>query len=149
MIRKTTGAGFSDADRLVLAGLGDVLIPAEGGMPAASQAGVAAEGLDRVLAVCADLAAPLARLLEAARGREPAAFVAEIRSRDPAGFAALAETVAGAYFLNPAVRAALGYAGQEPRPIDPHPDWLDDGLLQSVIDRGPIYRPTPGVPGAR
>jgi len=49
--------------------------------------------------------------------------------------------------MNPKVREALGYHGQLPRPIDPHPDYLDEGLLQQVIARGPIYRPTPD-PGA-
>ena len=42
-----------------------------------------------------------------------------------------------------AVRAKLGYGGQGAKPIDPHPDYLDDDLLQSVISRGPIYRRTP------
>ena len=26
---------------------------------------------------------------------------------------------------------------------DPRPDFMEDGLLESVIKRGPIYRPTP------
>jgi hypothetical protein len=54
--------------------------------------------------------------------------------------------VPGAYFLNPDVRRAIGYEGQTGRAIDPHPDYLDDGLLDAVIARGPIYRPTP-APG--
>ena len=131
------------ADRDVLARLADVLVPAGGGLPSASEAGAAGEGLDRVLAARADLEAELVRVLRAARGREPAQAVAELRRDDAAGFAVLAEVVPGAYFMNAQVRAAIGYRGQEPRPIDPRPDWLDDGLLQSVIDRGPIYRPTP------
>ena len=50
-----------------------------------------------------------------------------------------------AYFLNPDMRAAIGYPGLEARPIDPDaaPDYLDDGLLDSVVSRGPVYRPTP------
>jgi hypothetical protein len=58
----------------------------------------------------------------------------------------LAEVVAGAYFLNPEVRKAVGYGGQLQVPIvaeDP-PDYEQDGLLASVVARGPIYRPTPG-----
>ena len=44
-----------------------------------------------------------------------------------------------------ATRAALGYPGLERRPIDPDaaPDYDDDGLLASVIERGPVYRATP------
>ena len=47
-----------------------------------------------------------------------------------------------AYFLNPAMREAIGYPGLEARPIDPDaaPDYLADGLLDSVVARGPVYR---------
>lgn len=130
-------------ERAVLAGLANVLIPAGEGFPSASAAGVAGEGLDQVLAVRPDLAAGLKKLLASATGRPAAEFVAELQTSDPASFGILAELVPGAYFLNPQVRARLGYHGQDAHPIDPRPDYLDDGLLQSVINRGPIYRPTP------
>ena len=42
------------------------------------------------------------------------------------------------------VREALGYGGQEPRPLDPVRDAMDPELLEPVVRRGPIYRPTPG-----
>ena len=135
---------FDQADRAVLAALADVLIPAGKGLLSASQAGVAGEGLDQVLVSRPDLAAGLERVLRAARSRDPAEFVAELRAKNPAGFGVLAELVPGAYFMNSQVRAAIGYDGQGPRPIDPNPDYLDNGLLQPVIDRGAIYRPTPG-----
>jgi hypothetical protein len=41
------------------------------------------------------------------------------------------------------VRKAINYHGQTPQPIPTEPDYLEDGLLESVIGRGPIYRPTP------
>jgi hypothetical protein len=131
-------------ERSVLAGLADVLIPAGDGFPAASMAGVTSEGLDRLLAVRPDLTPGLKKLLSAAKGREPAEVMAELKATDPAGFGILTELVPGAYFMNPDVRSALGYDGQVPHPIDPRPDHLEDGLLQSVIDRGPVYRSTPG-----
>jgi hypothetical protein len=135
---------FDTNERATLAALADVLIPAGDGFPSASEAGVAGEGLDQVLTFRPDLAAGLKRLLASAQGQIAAAFVAELKKNDPASFGLLAELVPGAYFLNPQVRAKLGYQGQRARPIDPHPDYLDDDLLQSVIDRGPIYRCTPG-----
>ena len=55
----------------------------------------------------------------------------------------LTEVVTAAYFMNPDVRRALGYTGQGPTPLDPRVDYMEDGLLESVIKRGPIYRPTP------
>jgi hypothetical protein len=131
--------------RAVLARLADVLIPAGDGFPSASEAGAAHDGLDLVLAARPDLAGEIERVVLAARGREPAAFVASLRAGDPAGFAVLAEVVPGAYFMNAAVRARLGYAGQEPRPIDPAPDPEAEALLAPVIARGPIYRPTRSV----
>lgn len=134
---------FDANERVVLAALADVLIPAGEGFPAASAAGVAGEGLDQVLLFRPDLASGLKQLLAAARDRPPTEVIADLQKNDPPSFSVLAELVPGAYFLNPQVRAQLGYDGQAPRPIDPHLDFLDDGLLQSVIDRGPIYRATP------
>jgi hypothetical protein len=90
-----------------------------------------------------DLFEALKSLLVRAKERSPAEFLQELQTNDPAAFAVLAESVPGAYFLNPQVRAKLKYDGQSGRAIDSREDYLDDGLLQSVIDRGPIYRPTP------
>ena len=132
------------AARAALAGLADVLIPAGDGFPSASEAGAADEGLDLVLAARPDLAEGVERLAVAARGRDPTEFVAGLPASDPAGFAVLAEVIPGAYFMNARVRAALGYDGQTPRPIDPAPDPESEALLVPVIARGPIYRPTPG-----
>jgi len=135
---------FSTDDRKILAALADVLIPAGGGFPSASEAGAAGEGLDLVLAARPDMAEPLSRILEAARGRSAAAVVAELRASSPEAFGVLTEVVPGAYFMNAAVRKALGYAGQDARPLDPERDAVDRSLLEPVLRRGPIYRPTPG-----
>jgi hypothetical protein len=134
---------FDSLERSLLAALADVLIPAGDGFPAASGADVARDGLDQVLSFRPDLAPGLKKLLAAAEGRPAAEFVAHLKANDPAGFGLLTELAPAAYFLNPEVRAKLNYHGQNPRPIDPRPDYLDDGLLQSVLDRGAIYRPTP------
>ena len=134
---------FDPAQRAVLAGLADALIPAGDGMPAASAAGVAGEGLDQVLAAVPNLGAPLADVLAKATGREPAEVVASLARTDPAAYGILTEVVTAAYFMNPDVRQALGYTGQGPAPLDPRVDYMEDGLLESVIKRGPIYRPTP------
>ena len=134
---------FNSSQRAVLAGLADVLIPAGDGMPSASAAGVAEEGLNQVLAAVPGLGASLANVLAGAAGREPAEFVAGLARTDPAAYGILTEAVTAAYFMNPDVRKAVGYAGQGPSPIDPRVDYMEDGLLEPVIKRGPIYRPTP------
>ena len=119
-------------DRERLARLADQLIPGESGMPSASEAGATGEWLDAVLAVRPDLEAPLSTVTEVDR------------ERDPAGFAALTAAVTAAYYMNPEVRERVGYVGQLAIPFDPdHEDYLEDGLLDSVKSRPPVYRPTP------
>ena len=134
---------FDPAQRVVLAGLADVLIPAGDSMPSASAAAVAEAGLDQVLAAVPGLGASLADVLARAEGREPAEVVASLARTDPAAYGILTEVVTAAYFMNPDVRKAVGYTGQGPSPLDPRVDYMEDGLLESVIKRGPIYRPTP------
>jgi hypothetical protein len=135
---------FDANERALLGALADLLIPAGDGFPSASAADVAGAGLDQVLAFRPDFGHGLKRILVAAPAREPGECLAELKCHDPAAFEILAELVPAAYFLNEQVRARLRYEGQTPKPIDPRPDYLDDGLLQSVLDRGPIYRPTSG-----
>lgn len=134
---------FDGNERAAIGQLADVLIPAGEGFPSASNAGVAQDGLDQVICCRPELAQPLKQLTGRAEGRSAFEFLAELQRDDPLTFGLFSDFVGGAYFLNAGVREKLGYAGQKARPIDPRPDHLDDGLLQSVIDRGPIYRPTP------
>jgi hypothetical protein len=81
--------------------------------------------------------------LARAAGREPAEVVASLARTDPTAYGVLTEVVTAAYFMSTEVRRAVGYAGQGPSPLDPRVDYMEDGLLESVIKRGPIYRPTP------
>ena len=104
---------MSDLDELA-----DRLIPAEDGMPSASEAGATGVWLERVLEIRPDLRLPVER-------------------RDPD---AVATAVVAAYYLNPEVSERIGYAGQQAIPLGP-PDHED--LLASVVARGPVYRPTP------
>jgi DNA-binding NarL/FixJ family response regulator len=127
-------------DRETLAGLADVLIPAADGMPSASEAGATQSLLDEVLQVRGDLEEPLRAIAAAARGKDPAAEVALLEAESPELFEALTTAVAGGYFLSPDVRRRLGYPGQQAKKLE---DDFDQELLQPVIDRGPIFRPTP------
>ena len=135
---------LTDSQRAQLGALADQLIPAGGGLPSASDAGVAGRYLDEVLGSLPDLREPLQAALRAVDGLEPAAASAVLRE-DPAAWSVLTAIVPAAYFMNPEIRAAIGYPGLEKRPIDEaaEPDYLWDGLLDSVIARGPVYRPTP------
>jgi len=143
-----TGISLGDEQRATLARLGDELIPAADGMPSASAAGVAGLWLDEVLRLRPDFRLPLAAVLDRFASIDADVAIANLQASDPNGFFVLTEVVAGGYFLNPLVRDAVGYPGQESVPIvaeDP-PDYEQDGLLASVVARGPIYRPTPAGP---
>jgi len=143
-----TGISLGDEQRATLARLGDELIPAADGMLSASAAGVAGPWLDEVLRLRPDFRLPLAAVLDRFASIDADVAIANLQASDPNGFFVLTEVVAGGYFLNPLVRDAVGYPGQESVPIvaeDP-PDYEQDGLLASVVARGPIYRPTPAGP---
>jgi hypothetical protein len=140
-----TPAHFDADARARLAALADALIPAGDGMPSASEAGVAAEWLDAILAAEPGFGPALAAVLAEADVADPAGELRRIETTDPAGWGTLTTVVAGAYFLNPEIAARVGYPGRRAIPIDAdaEPDWEQDGLLASVKARGPVYRPTP------
>ena len=141
-------SGPFDAEaRARLAVLADQLIPAGDGMPSASEAGVAGEWLDAILAAEPGFGPALASVLAAAELADPAGALKRIETTDPNGWGTLTTVVAGAYFLNPEIAEKVGYPGRRAIPVDDgsEPDWLQDGLLDSVKSRGPVFRPTPGA----
>ena len=117
----------------------DFLIPANEGMPSASQAGVDGAGLIEVFKARPELESILVSVLRQNVGKGAAEFLKHLKGSDPATFGAFAEAVAGAYFMNTEVRTSLGYFGQKPLPIN-EMDVVDPDLLKPVIDRGAIYR---------
>lgn len=127
-----------------LEAVADVLIPRYEDHPSASAAGVGDRWIQVALSLRPDLVGPLRSVLaEIAGDGDVAAQVGDLGRRDPERFSAVANAVAGAYLMSPAARAAIGYPGQEARPlvVDVE-DHID--LLEAVVERGPIYRPTPG-----
>ena len=142
-----TAVLFDAEARSRLAALADALIPAGDGMPSASEAGVAGEWLDAIVAAEPGFGPALASVLAEADVSDPAGELRRIETNDPAGWGTLTTVVAGAYFLNPEIAEKVGYPGRRAIPVDDgsEPDWLQDGLLDSVKSRGPVYRPTPGA----
>jgi len=131
--------------RTVFKELADVLVPAHGKMPEASAVGAHEALLDDVLKHRPDIRDDLLRALTAVQGKEPRAAANDLFRKDAAAFNALGLAVSGAYYMSPRVRELLGYPGQESVSYDPYatPDYLTDGILERVVTRGPIYRPTP------
>jgi hypothetical protein len=132
-----------DGWRAWLTPLADLLIPAADGMPAASEVGVAAGQLDRVLAVRPDLRRHLGRAVALTQELAPVRVLATLVELDPVAHAALLEVVAGGYYAHPEVRRLLGYTGQRPVPVRPedYPAYVAEGLLERVLERGRVYRP--------
>jgi hypothetical protein len=121
----------------------DALIPAGDGMPAASEVGVADRQLDRVLAARPDLAAPLARALADADPADHEGTLERLRAGDLAAHDALLLVVAGGYYTDARVRKLIGYDGQQPVEVRPEiiPNYVEEGLVEPLLARGPIYRP--------
>ena len=127
-----------------LAEFADRLIPGGSGLPSASGADVHGKWIDRALAARPDLVEVVHDLISASG--EPEAEIDRLENEDPAAFEMFAYVIAGAYLMNPRVRRLLGYPGAKPKPNPAYPDeaehYLADGILDPVLARGPIYRPT-------
>ncbi len=123
----------------------DVLIPSAHGMPAASEIGVADRQLDRVLRARPDLLEPMARALADADPGDAERSLSRIEAADPIAHEALLMTIVGAYYTHPDVRTRLGYDGQQPVEVRPEiiPNYVEEGLIDPVLERGPIYRRIP------
>ena len=136
---------LDDSLRRTFLAIADVLIPEAEGMPMASQVGIGGEILDRMLALRPDLREAFLRGLRAAAGKPPAAAAETLNRDDPAALGAIGLVASAGYYMSPRVRALIGYPGQENRPADPDvtPEYVANGMLQQVIDRGPIFKPTP------
>jgi hypothetical protein len=137
---------LTSEQRVIFAAIADFLIPHAEGMPSASEAGVQGPMLDRVLRLRPDLSDAFFRGLAKSASRSGADAANALNSSDSEAFGAVSLAASAAYYMLPRIRELIGYPGQESRP-DPDPDatppYVANGMLQQVIDRGPIYKPTP------
>lgn len=139
--------GRIDYTRLAL--FADVLIAGGAGLPPASTVDPDGAWIDRVFAVREDLA-PLVADVMALKG-DPQTVLDNLKLQDRIAFDSFAFAIAGAYLMNPRIRKLLGFPGAIPEANPAYPDeaesYLEDGILDIVIQRGPIYRPTPTTTG--
>jgi hypothetical protein len=119
------------------------LMPPDGPLPSVEEADVAGQYLDDALAARPDYALVLIEAVRRVDGMPIAEAVAHLRDAEPRLWETVTTVLPAAYLMNPDVRRSLGYGGQSPQPIDlnPAPDY--EGLIDDVLRRGPIYRPTP------
>jgi hypothetical protein len=139
---------LDEAQRARLAALADALMPEGDGLPAPSAIGVHGDWIDRALAAV-PMMDPVLRAVLDAPG-EPALVLEQLELQEPGSFSAFAFLVSGAYFMHPRVRQALGYPGlavEANPPLEGEAEfYLEDGLLDPVVARGPVYRAVPGDP---
>lgn len=141
-----TAAALDDLLRERLVRIADGLIPGTEAMPAPASLDIGGRQLDVVLASRPDLAAGVRRALETAGDAgDPIAWVERLAGTDPSAHDALVTTIVAGYYLHPEVQRRLGYPGQigDVVRVDSYPDYVHDGLLERVHERGPIYRATP------
>jgi hypothetical protein len=136
-------ASFSEAELDVLMEAADLLMPADGSLPSVAESGLRDTYLDQALVARPD-AEPILREF-AREGLENGTAVAleHCRTHRPEMWDAVTTLLPGGYLLSPDVRSALGYRGQGPQliPVEGRPDY--DEFISVVIDRGPVFRPTP------
>ena len=133
---------ISNDERRTFAAIADVLIPAAEGMPAATEVDVHNEVADRLLGLRPDLLEPFKRGCAASVDKEAQTAAEWLNEHDPEALSAIGLIASAAYYMSPRVRELIGYPGQESRPADPDetPEYIANGMLKVVEDRGPIYR---------
>lgn len=140
----------SDATRRALEIIGDHLIPEAHGMPSAGAMGVGTSQLDLVLASRPDIAPLLERSLASVVLDDIDGFVAALEAEDPEAHGAVTLAIVAGYYMHPKVHDLIGYPGQVPKDAQrlSEREIYQEGLMDlaaKVIERGPIYRPTPGT----
>lgn len=134
---------LTSEEREVLRDVADALIAPWDGQSASQAPGFDA-WLDRAVAARAEqfetLTAALSRFAGLG-GDELRDGLRAWSESDVAGFHLLSSVVAGAYLMVPEVKQRLGYPGQGgalPR-LEEAAEQLEDGILDAVIERGPIF----------
>ncbi len=133
-----------------LADIADIMIPAAHGMPSASSVDVAGGQLDIVLFARDDLAEPLLRALDSDIVPDVHSFdtvdawLVDLHANDAEAHDALVKVVIAGYYLSPKVCGLLGYPGQMASEVTlSFPEYVDEGLLDAVVARGPLFRDVP------
>ena len=137
---------LTERERDGLLRIADALIPEAHDLPAASRAPEYERWLSRSLTARAESFEVVAAEGDAHCGLDPSAVTSSLRAMSeerPEVFQPLSAILAGAYLMVPDVRQGIGYPGQERRRprFDEAADEIMDGILDPVIERGPIYTP--------
>jgi pantothenate kinase-related protein Tda10 len=102
--------------RSLISDLASVIFPRTQAMPSAKDIDLGQNLLDEALRARPDLVVPLRSILDSVGDRFPSTFVSLLAADEPARFAILMQVVAGAYYLDPHVCAAIAYPRQTAKP---------------------------------
>lgn len=128
------------ARRTVLGAVADELIPAAHGMPSAGSV-LDLGRIEFVLGARPDLLKPLSDALRPGLGDTPRERLRALVD-EPDNLAALQLAVVAGYYSDADVRDRIGYPGQIARPVNAfdYPEYVGEGLVDRVVERGPIWR---------
>jgi hypothetical protein len=150
---RTPRRALSDSEKQGFLAVADALIPDGSAGRRPSKLDGFLIWLDRALAARRDVFDQVTALA-AELGKIPTDDLLErlrsLSDSEGSGFQELSSVVAGAYLMHPDVRSAVGYPGQGPHParFDQAAEEIMGGILDPVIERGPIYRQVPSRPAA-
>ena len=133
--------GALDADaRATLRTVADHLIPAAHGMPSAADV-LTDDRIRFVLTSRPDLVEPLRAALRPDLG-EVADRLATLGTNEATSLAALQLVIVGGYYTDKGVRELIGYPGQLAIEVQSwlYPAYLEEGLIDAVLARGPVWR---------
>lgn len=135
---------INDAAIQILTALADELLVPVPDLPVPSQTLADGALLHTALDVRSDQRDLVERACRLLAARTPP-YARHLFEHDNNAFHAVANLVAGAYLMSAEVRTRIGYPGQARRPahLEEAADQLSDDILDPVLSRGPIYRPTP------
>ena len=131
---------LSDTERATFAAVADHLIPAAHGMPSAATV-VNNDRIEFVLRARPDLAQPLKAALRPGLGSAVQGRLdALVGEQD--NLAALQLAIVAGYYTDKGVRDLIGYPGQLAIEVKSWlvPEYLEDGLIDAVLARGPVWR---------
>ena len=131
---------IDDRERATFAAVAGHLIPAVAEMPSAADV-VTDSRLEFVLRARPDLAKPLKAALRADLSEDVPQRLERLAA-EPSNLAALQLAIVGGYYTDKRVRELIGYPGQmaiELRSWE-YPAYLDEGLIDAVLARGPLWR---------
>ena len=141
-----------EVDPMLLEGyhrLADVIVSGSHGMPAASTADPNGKWVQRGSSGATRSGRLGASAHRVGTGVQPNDFINELYHDDREAFEQLYTFVISTYYMSPKIMKAIRYPGQKRNvPFSDEADvYLEDGILEPVLERGLLYRAPPSARG--